>query len=83
MDNWLKALVAAACLVIILGGSYFAWSHYIEWKTASDMQAMRAQADRIERCKAYRDSPRPFDSESADLAKLKRRMCQEQYPELF
>nr|WP_278520043.1 hypothetical protein [Brucella anthropi] len=83
MDNWLKALVAAACLVIILTGSYFVWSHYIEWKTASDMQAIRAQDDRIERCKAYRDSPRPFDGESADLAKLKRRMCQEQHPELF
>ncbi|MGN6448802.1 MAG: hypothetical protein ACTHLK_09445 [Brucella intermedia] len=83
MDNWLKALVATACLVIILGGSYFAWSHYIEWKTASDMQAMRAQADRIERCKAYRDSPRPFPSESEGLARLKRLSCQEDHPELF
>lgn len=83
MDNWLKALVAAACLVIILTGSYFVWSHYIEWKTASDMQAIRAQDDRIERCKAYRDSPRPFASESEGLARLKRLSCQEDYPELF
>ncbi|MBB5535998.1 hypothetical protein [Rhizobium giardinii] len=25
MDDWLKALVAAACLVVIAGGGYFAW----------------------------------------------------------
>lgn len=25
MDGWLKALVAAACVVVIAGGGYFAW----------------------------------------------------------
>lgn len=28
MDNWLKALVAAACIVVIGGGGYYAWGEY-------------------------------------------------------
>ncbi len=26
MDDWLKALMAAACVVVIAGGGYFAWN---------------------------------------------------------
>jgi hypothetical protein len=28
MDKTLKALIAAACIVVIAGGGYFAWSEY-------------------------------------------------------
>ncbi len=28
MDGWLKALVAAACVVVIAGGGWFAWGEY-------------------------------------------------------
>lgn len=28
MGGWLKALIAAACVVIVAGGAYFAWSEY-------------------------------------------------------
>lgn len=28
MDNWLKGLIATACVVIIAGGAYFAWGVY-------------------------------------------------------
>ncbi len=28
MDNWLKALVACACIVVITGGGYYAWGEY-------------------------------------------------------
>lgn len=39
MDNWLKALVAAACVVICAGGVYFAWT---QWRARQDAQANRA-----------------------------------------
>lgn len=32
MDGWLKALIAAACVVVIAGGGYLGWS---EWSRAS------------------------------------------------
>lgn len=28
MDGWLKALVAAACVVVIAGGGWFAWGEF-------------------------------------------------------
>ncbi|MDX0498968.1 hypothetical protein GOC68_22230 [Sinorhizobium medicae] len=28
MDGWLKALVAGACIVVIAGGGYYAWTEY-------------------------------------------------------
>jgi predicted negative regulator of RcsB-dependent stress response len=39
VDNWLKALVAAACVVICAGGAYFAWS---KWQAMRDAEANRA-----------------------------------------
>jgi len=45
MDGWLKALVAAACLVVIAGGGYFAWSEYQTQQTIkanNSVQAARA-----------------------------------------
>ncbi len=33
MDNWLKGLAGAACLVIIAAGGYFAWLQYGEYQT--------------------------------------------------
>lgn len=35
MDGWLKGLVAAACLVVIAGGGYFAWTKWQESKQAA------------------------------------------------
>lgn len=34
IDGWLKFLIATACVVIIAGGGYFAWSEYQQKKTA-------------------------------------------------
>lgn len=28
MDGWLKALISTACVVVIAGGGYYAWSEY-------------------------------------------------------
>jgi len=28
MDGWLKGLVATACVVVIAGGAYYAWSEF-------------------------------------------------------
>ncbi|QIX20763.1 MULTISPECIES: hypothetical protein [Rhizobium/Agrobacterium group] len=39
MDNWLKALVACACVVIISGGGYYAYSQYAETRAHSLEQA--------------------------------------------
>jgi hypothetical protein len=36
LDNWLKALVAGACVVIIVGGGWFGWSRYRDYKAARD-----------------------------------------------
>lgn len=83
MDNALKGLVAAACLIIIVGGSYFAWSHYIEWKSAKDDAFQRAEAEKIEHCKAYKTNGKLYDDESAALVKLKLQICHKDYPELF
>lgn len=46
MDSWLKGLIAAACVVVIAGGGYYAWGEY---------QIRSAQAERsagIERARA-------------------------------
>ncbi|MEQ1938619.1 hypothetical protein ABMA46_10215 [Mesorhizobium sp. CN5-321] len=32
MDNWLKGLVAAACIVIIAGGGFLAWSKWVVYQ---------------------------------------------------
>lgn len=48
MDGILKALVAIACLVIIAGGGYFAWSEYQDSVFLAEHQTAakaRAQAD--------------------------------------
>lgn len=42
MDGWLKALIAAACIVVIAGGGYIAWS---EWN--AKVMAERAAAIRV------------------------------------
>lgn len=34
MDGWLKFLIATACVVIIAGGGYFAWSEYQQKQAA-------------------------------------------------
>lgn len=46
MDGWLKVLVAAASVVVIAGGGYFAWSEYqrgIEAKEAKQVAEFREQ----------------------------------------
>jgi hypothetical protein len=35
MDGWLKGLVAAACVVVIAGGAYYAWSEYDRKQSAA------------------------------------------------
>jgi hypothetical protein len=39
VENWLKALVAAACVVICAGGVYFAWT---QWQARRQAEASRA-----------------------------------------
>ncbi|NSX90145.1 hypothetical protein [Agrobacterium tumefaciens] len=39
MDGWLKSLVASACVVIIAGGGYFAWSEYRRSKIETARQS--------------------------------------------
>jgi hypothetical protein len=53
MDSWLKWLIAAACLVIIAGGGYFAWS---EWQAHN--QAL-VQAD-YDQCLKYVDYEKQY-----------------------
>lgn len=38
MDGWLKALIAAACVVVILAGGYFAFSKYTDWSNQREME---------------------------------------------
>ncbi|MCC5777848.1 hypothetical protein H7H48_02200 [Nitratireductor sp. B36] len=44
MENWLKALIATACGVVIVGGGYFVYSEYREdqvAKAAAEERAVR------------------------------------------
>lgn len=44
MDNYLKTLIAAACLVVIAGGGYYGWSEY---QKASARSAAVQANDRV------------------------------------
>jgi predicted negative regulator of RcsB-dependent stress response len=41
MDGWLKGLIAAACVVVIAGGGYFAWS---EWEKSKERERAEQRA---------------------------------------
>ncbi|MEJ5020615.1 hypothetical protein WH297_12850 [Ochrobactrum vermis] len=49
MDNWLKVLVATACLVIIAGGGYFAWTQYGQYqaRAAYEQNAPHRHCERV------------------------------------
>lgn len=47
MENWLKALIGAACAVVIAGGSYFAYGEYSDWRRLKDLAAARAEAEAV------------------------------------
>lgn len=42
MDNWLKALIAAACIVVIAGGSYYVWNDQQDRKRSTEAAEWRA-----------------------------------------
>jgi hypothetical protein len=47
MDNWLKGLVAAACIVIIAGGGFLAWSKWVVYQTElAKVDAAKAEIER-------------------------------------
>lgn len=56
MEGWLKALIAAACVVVVAGGGYFGWKEY---RTAQVQAAAQAQADKVaaERLRLERITP--------------------------
>ena len=41
MEGWLKALIATACVVVISGGAYFAFTQYQSWSRAREIQNSR------------------------------------------
>lgn len=43
MDGWLKGLIATACVVVIAGGGYFAFSEY---RRSQEQEVAKAAADR-------------------------------------
>lgn len=44
MDGWLKGLVAAACIVIIVSGSYFGWNNFQKKQTENRSLAASEEA---------------------------------------
>lgn len=52
MDGWLKALIAAACVVIITGGGYYAWSQYHSNKAMDEARKAREEASMRVACRA-------------------------------
>lgn len=52
MDGWLKTLVALACVVVIAGGGYYAWSEYSDAKVG---KARTARAVAAQTCSARID----------------------------
>lgn len=49
MDGWLKFLIAAACVVIIAGGGYFAWTEYQQKQVA---EAASQERTMVNGCRA-------------------------------
>lgn len=54
MDNWLKTLIAAACMVVIAGGGYYAWSKYQENQRSTSLSQNREDSRRVESLAADR-----------------------------
>lgn len=52
MDGWMKALVATACVVVIAGGGYYAWSEHAAKKERESLADRRAS---FERCRSRMD----------------------------
>lgn len=89
MDGWLKALVAAACAVVIAGGTWFAWGEWSEArakrKISDNREAARrelfylagAQDDDVARvnrfCTVVREQPKRFSDK--DLTAHVTRNC--------
>lgn len=48
MDNWLKGLIAAACIVVIVGGGYSAWGEYQHRQQAETSAQSRDDQKRTE-----------------------------------
>jgi hypothetical protein len=44
LESWLKALIAAACVAVILAGGYYAWSEYQAYKRRVEIEAGREGA---------------------------------------
>ncbi len=45
MDGWLKGLVSAACVVVIAGGAYYAWSEYEQKQSVAQSRQAAAAAN--------------------------------------
>lgn len=52
MDGWLKALIATACVVVLVGGGYYVWSENAKSKERASARERRA---------AYSDCQRRMD----------------------
>lgn len=82
MGGWLKALIATACVVIIAGGAYLAWSEYSahQEREAAEYRAlvMRACEQRVRVAQQYRDLRRSVPE--ADREQLE--VCLSNYPHL-
>lgn len=52
MDGWLKGLIATACVVIIAGGGYFAWSQYQANKSREEAKQAQEEASMRVACRA-------------------------------
>jgi len=46
MENWLKGLIAAACIVVVAGGAFFAWEKVVA-KSNGDQLASAAHCQRV------------------------------------
>lgn len=44
MDGWLKFLIATACVVVIAGGGYYAWSEHTEANKRAALSDRRLHA---------------------------------------
>lgn len=66
MGNILKTLIAMACIVIIAGGAYYAWS---EWNEAKRLEALKQAiiAEEKAREEAQRVEAQKLTSEKCNL----------------
>ncbi|MCV9909917.1 hypothetical protein OIV19_20160 [Brucella sp. HL-2] len=77
MDNWLKGLVAAACIVVIGIGSVWSYDRYQRYVASVELAESLAEQAKIAKCKTIIDKTIPGSDDAYEALS-----CAKSYPAL-